>query len=289
MELSLSRNGFRLSLLPDLGGSILSFTLDGQDILFPAASALPANPLLTSGFPLFPFSGRIRDGRFVWNGRTVALDNNFPPEPHAIHGQSWLGAWRVDALSDSSASLSFDYRPGDWPWAYRATQAFDLTPEGLVLNLSLENQSGEAMPAGLGWHPYFPREDAHLSANVSGIWWADSGEIPDQLIELGPQTDIRASREVHTLHLDHAFAAQPANAEIFWPSRHLRVSMESSEELGQMVVFVPEGEVFFCVEPVSHAPNAVNSAHAASVTGLRSLAPGETLRANIALKVEHLP
>ena len=288
MEISLSQHGFQLQLLQELGGSVRSFTLEGQDILFPAAAPSPGNPLETAGFPLFPFSGRINDAAFRWNGRDITLKGNFAPEPHAIHGQAWLSGWKVDALTDASAHLSFEYQPGDWPWAYKATQAFEILPDGLRVSLSLTNLSDETMPAGLGWHPYFPRGDARLSANVSGIWWADAGMIPDTLAALGPDTDLRHDREVDRLRLDHAFKAQPANVDIIWPSRKLRVSMTSSDELGHLVVFVPVGKDFFCAEPVSHAPDAVNSGHPASVTGLRSLPPGETLRASIFLKVERL-
>jgi aldose 1-epimerase len=285
MEISLQQYGFHLSLLPALGGSVLAFTCNGQDILYRAAGRPPSNPLETAGFPLFPFSGRINEAKFQWRGREIRLEGNFLPEPHAIHGQAWLGTWQVDSLTAETARLSFDYEPGDWPWAYRAIQDFKLTPEGLHLTLSLENRSGEEMPAGLGWHPYFPRGDARLSANVSGIWQAEEGMIPDQLASLTPDTDLREERDVHTLRLDNAFLASPANARISWPSRNLHVSMRSSDTLGQLVVFVPEGKDFFCVEPVSHAPDAVNSHHEHAVTGLQTLGPGETLRAEIILAV----
>lgn len=285
MDIVVERNGLRLVLMPAFGGCVRSFTWLGRNILFPAADPAPSSPLETAAFPLFPFSGRINEGRFRWNGRDIRLEPNFPPEPHAIHGQAWHAAWDVDALDAHSARLTYRHEPDSWPWAYLATQDFRLTEDGLELTLSLTNLSDEVMPAGLGWHPYFPRGDARLSANVSGIWVADSGMIPDRLDTLGPGTDVRKQTAVAALNLDNAFAAHPANAEITWPSAGLHLSIGSSPELGHLVVFVPEGKDFFCVEPVSHAPDAVNSAHERDVTGLRSLEPGETLTANIVLKL----
>jgi len=285
MDIVLERKGFRLVLIPSLGGSVRSFTLDGRNILFPASKQKPPSPLETAGFPLFPFSGRIKDGAFSWKGRPVQLEANFAPEPHAIHGQAWLAAWTVESITADQARLSFDYQPNDWPWPYRAVQHFELTGDGLKLTLTLENLSEEEMPAGLGWHPYFPRGDAELSANVSSIWVADHGEIPDRQAALGKGTDIRTARPVNALHLDNAFVARPANADIVWPSSGLHVSIRSTPEFGHLVVYIPEGMDFFCVEPVSHAPDAINSPHEQEVTGLQRLAPGDILEACIYLKV----
>ena len=284
MDIVLQRNGLRLVLMPDLGGSVRTFACNGRNLLFPAADA-PATPLETAAFPLFPFSGRIRDGRFAWNGRQVQLAPNFPPEPHAIHGQAWQAGWQVDSLGPDSVRLSYRHRPDRWPWAYNAVQTFDLLDNGLQLRLDLQNLSDEAMPAGLGWHPYFPREGASLSANVSAVWTAESSMIPNRKSPLGPDTDLSAARPVRGLRLDNAFAASPADAEIAWQPGGPTVSIRSSPELTHLVVFVPEGERFFCVEPVSHAPDAVNADAGPEVTGLRSLAPGETLTARIVLRI----
>lgn len=285
MDIILEKDGFRLVLMPDLGGSVRSLSRNGQDILFPAAK-FPCSPLETAAFPLFPFSGRINLGRFTWNNRAVSVSPNFPPEPHAIHGQAWLAPWQVESTSADAARLTYFHTPDSWPWAYRATQTIQLLKSGLKITLELENLAGDTMPAGLGWHPYFPRRDAQLSANVSGIWVAEEGMIPDRITALDAGTDLRTPVSVDHLHLDNAFVAQPANASVIWPSSGLRVTIRSSVELGHLVVYVPEGQDFFCVEPVSHAPEAVNAAHGPSTTGLRTLEPGQTLSATITLTAE---
>lgn len=285
MDIVIERNGFRLVLLPGLGGSVGSFSRHGLDILRGLDASAAPSPLEAAGFPLFPFSGRIDQGHFQWNSRDVQLDPNFPPESHAIHGQAWLAAWQVEAITSHSARLSYHHEADSWPWSYLAVQDFRLKEDGLTLELSLHNLSDEDMPAGLGWHPYFPRRDARLSANVSGIWTATAGMIPDTLRPLGPANDLTAPRDVTALALDNAFAARPANADIIWPSAGLHVALRSSPELNHLVVFVPAGEKFFCVEPVSHAPDAINARMPADVTGLRKLAPRDVLRATIDLTV----
>lgn len=285
MDVVIERDGLRLVVMPGLGGSVRSFTWNGQNILRPAPQTVPMNLLDTAAFPLFPFSGRIDHGKFCWNGREVQLRANFPPEPHAIHGQAWLAPWHVEEILPAAVSLTYHHARGHWPWEYRSVQRFELFDHGLKLGMELTNLSDEIMPAGLGWHPYFPRGDAEVSANVSDIWVAESGMIPDRRAPLGSGTDIRSARKVDDLNLDNAFTARPANAQINWPGTGIGVTLTSSSELGHIVVYVPPGRDFFCVEPVSHSPDAINSLHEASITGLRTLAPGETLSASIVLEV----
>jgi|TARA_R110001583_G_scaffold61965_1_gene182557 aldose 1-epimerase len=284
-RLILETKAMKLTLLPDLGGSVGGLTYKTQDILRPFARTADESPLQTGGFPLFPFSGRISEGRFVWNGHAVSLAPNFLPEPHAIHGQAWHAAWQVAEHGSDHARLVFDYRPGDWPWAYRAEQDFTLREDGLDLTLRLTNQSEDPMPAGLGWHPYFPRMDARVTVPVDRVWTSDEGMIPDRLDVPAAGADVSDWRVVDELDLDNAFTVSDRLSCIEWPSRNLRVEMVSDAVLGHMVIYTPKGQDFFCVEPVSHAPDAVNSQHPAELTGLHSLAPGETLSARISLTI----
>ena len=284
-QLLLENGPLTLTLLPGLGGSVGALRHNGEDVLRPLPPDAEPSPLETAGFPLFPFSGRISDGSFTWQDRRVALQPNFLPETHAIHGQAWLSAWRVADSDASRARLVFEYERGDWPWRYRAEQDFRLLEDGLELTLSLTNESDELMPAGFGWHPYFPRQDARVKVAVDRIWKAETGMIPDQLAQPTPAEDLRDWRVVDQLDLDNAYTVATPDAEMEWPGRRLRVDMTSDPALGHVVVYAPPGRDFFCVEPVSHAPDAVNNKHPADVTGLKTLSPGETLSAKISLKI----
>ncbi|WP_198019757.1 aldose 1-epimerase [Hyphomonas sp. L-53-1-40] len=284
-RLVLQRGALELILLPDLGGSVGGLTYKAQDILRPLTRTADESPLQTAGFPLFPFSGRISEGHFAWQGRDISLAPNFLPEPHAIHGQAWHAAWQVAEHGSDHARLVFDYCPGDWPWAYRAEQEFKLRDDGLHLMLRLTNKADETMPAGLGWHPYFPRLDARVKVPVDRVWMSDEGMIPDRLDVPAASADLSDWRVVAELDLDNAFTVSDRTSRVEWPSRNLCVEMVSDAELGHMVIYTPKQQDFFCVEPVSHAPDAVNSQHPAELTGLHSLAPGETLSAQISLTI----
>src|SRR5262249_24059411 len=65
-------------------------------ILFPAPD-WETNPVPTrSGHPiLFPFPGRMREGKFTFEGKTYQLPLNDSTKQHAIHGFTPRNPWRV--------------------------------------------------------------------------------------------------------------------------------------------------------------------------------------------------
>lgn len=271
-----------LRLNPKVGGSVDAFTKNDRPILRTTQQGAD-NALDQAAYPLIPFSGRIDQGTFTFNNRQVQLPPNMSPEPHAIHGQAWQSEWRVSSQSDSAATIALDYAGKDWPWRYRAEQTFELSKSGLTLSMSLRNQSDKPMPAGLGWHPFFPKDDAKLTADVALIW--PSG---DDMISLPPEHNAEVDKlnegaVVSALTLDNAFSARTQHAEMHWAEQPRSVKLQASDELGHLVIYTPPGENFFCVEPVSHAPNCLNSKLPADVTGARTLAPNETIHAQIKL------
>ena len=104
-----------------------------------------------------PFSNRIRDARFTFQGRAVTLPPNFLPEPHAVHGHGWHAAWTVSDRSDASVTVEYRHAADAWPFSYRARQRFSLADDRLDLEFMVTNEAAEAMPVGFGVHPYFVR------------------------------------------------------------------------------------------------------------------------------------
>ena len=99
--ITLRAGSMQLSIAPEAGGSITQFASEHHGRLFnwmrPASEAALATRSAggTSSFPMVPFSNRIRNGRFLFRGRIIQLEQNFSPEPHAIHGHAWRHPWRV--------------------------------------------------------------------------------------------------------------------------------------------------------------------------------------------------
>lgn len=281
MTLRLTRSDFILDLAPDLAGSVTRFSLGEDDILRRATSDRDARD--TSAFPMVPFSGRIANGCFSTNDETVQLAPNMPPEPHAIHGFGWQTTWHIEEQTTDSAILVHKGGGDAWPWHYTAKQVFQLTDTGLHLAISVQNNSEKHMPAGLGWHPYFNRQDARLNADTTHVWLSGDDMIPSPPVSVPEEIDLRETRQVDELRLDYAFNVGTSVQKFEWPN--LKLVQTADPIFQNLIVYVPKGEIFFCVEPATHAPDAVNSKLGDDVTGLKWLAKGETLRGTIRLDI----
>lgn len=263
-----------LTLAPGIGGGVARLTWRGLDILRPATSETleAGDPLGLGNFPLVPFAGRVADGRFSFEGREIVLPSNLAGETDAIHGQGWRGAWRVAQHDAATALLVFDHAAGDWPWTYRAEQTFALRNNTLVHTVAVTNTSGSLMPAGLGLHPYFPRDsDTRLEADVSGVHLSAS----DPPAPLPAAWDWRGGRAI-TQFVDHQFTGWNGAARITWPARDLSVRINCDAARPWLVVYAPTGRDHVCVEPVSHRLDAVNRSPGGAGYGMVVLSPGET-------------
>jgi aldose 1-epimerase len=234
-------------------------------------------------FPLVPFSNRIRDGRFRFGGRAIALPLNQQPQPHAEHGHGWQAAWTIVAATEASATLDYDHPADAWPFPYRARQEIVLTEKELRVTLAIENRGTDAMPVGLGLHPYFPATPAcTLSAPVDAMWATDAEVMPTSLVAADPRLGTRDGLPLATTPLDNAFTGWRRRATIRWPGRRAWLQLDADAPLDFLVVYAPPGGDHFCVEPVSHCTDAFNlAAQGRRDTGMLTLVPGASVRATV--------
>ena len=277
----------RLRVSPPNGGSVLSLQWQGIDILRPAPEPTEINrldPRESAAFPMVPFVGRIHNGAFSIEDQTIKLPANMPPEPHAIHGFGWQTAWDVVENSKSSIVLQCDHPAKDWPWSYVSRQTFTVFEDGISVELAVRNQSPSSMPAGLGWHPYFPAEDAQLSADTTYEW---RPALNSSLLEPGEvsiERNFSSGRALAEIDIDHVFSLGAPTLNINWPSHRVRIS--SSPPTRFATVYHPTSADFFCVEPITHLPGALNHSDPFEGTGLSLLRPGDEMGLRIELRLE---
>lgn len=264
----------RMSFDPDLGGAILSLSHEGQDLLRPADGAA-ADVLDTACFPLAPYANRIADGRFTYAGRKAELSRNMAGQVHPLHGEGWRAAWRLEDADATSATMTFQPAATEWPWRYRARQSFRLNPHGLMAELAVTNLDDAAGPFGLGFHPYFPHSStARLTAQTTGMWIPTPDLLPVEHVTTAPWSTgapVRTERLI-----DHCYTGWRAPARIDLGPGRPALSLTASPEMRWLHVYAPPDQDLFCVEPVSHAPNALNMRDP-QAQGVQRLDPGETL------------
>jgi aldose 1-epimerase len=281
--LALRHDDYELELCPKGGGCITGFRYQGIDIMRPASEAYfqHLEPRQAGSFPLVPYSNRIADGRFTYDGRDYQLPLNMPPEPHAIHGDGWQAPWSVEMQETNRAILVHEAKDG--PILHRSRQIVDLDETGVTVRLELTNTSDHALPFGIGHHPFFPRtEGLTLKAAVSEVWLSDDRKIPEKKIPLPHDWDFNTPKRLAALDLDNCFSGFGGKAVMAWPETGLRLTLTADPIFGHLVVFVPPGKDFVCVEPVSNVNNAVNQLNEGRKdTGLVVLEPGEPLSGSL--------
>src|SRR5882757_6034882 len=195
--LSLRSGRLGLDLAPQAGGSIARFTADGSiDLLRPTTPQAVASGRgnESSLYPLVPFSGRIADGRFVFDGTEIVLKPNWPGIRHPMHGDGWARPWTVTQSDGHSAEIVYqhDGREG-WPFRYRARQTYRL--DG----------------------------DTQLSCRTQYAWRTDAEVLPIERIAVPPQWDFSALRRVDEVAVDSGFEGWDGRALIVWPHAGLRL------------------------------------------------------------------
>lgn len=245
------------------GGRVASVVVGGRELIVTEGYG----PIAWGSFPMVPFAGRVRDGRFTFGGRDYQLPIEMPP--HAIHGTVLDRAW---AQTDD-ATISTELGP-NWPFRGRAVQHFELDADRFTMRLELH--ADEPMPASIGWHPWFRRRPpaidggealvgsqpgaVELELDATAMFRRDeTGISTDELIEPPPPGPW-----------DDCFTGLRRPPRLVWPG-FLELTIES--DCPTWVVYtVPEDAI--CVEPQTAPPDAIN-------TGPTVVEPGRPLIAEM--------
>ncbi|HIO60621.1 MAG TPA: aldose 1-epimerase [Deltaproteobacteria bacterium] len=283
-----------LEIVPEVGGCITRYCLETEEqvleLLRPATKAGLAakNPVEMGCFPLVPFSNRIRNGRFSFQGQQINLPPNFPPEVHTIHGHGWKVPWNVTEATEIRAEIEYHHFSDEWPFPYTARQVFELTDSALTFIMQITNSGKTMMPAGIGLHPYFVRTPlATITAKTEKMWVNDSENIPLCLQSVPESKLLNQGLIVNQNVLDNLFTGWNHEVLISWPEWKTGLKIIAEAPLSFLVIFTPQDEDFFCVEPVSHVTDAFNMLNrGTSGHGTKILLPDEVLEAKISFVPE---
>lgn len=233
---------------PDDGGRVAQITVAGTALLLAGDGS--SNPMMWGSYPMVPWAGRIRGGRFNFQGRAYELPVG--GDGHAIHGTGYVSRWEVLDIGLDHIEMRCGL---DWPFGGTGHQHLQLTPDGLVCVLSVL-AADRAMPVTIGWHPWF-RKQADDRLRFDAMYLRDEAYIPSgELVapSARPWDDCFVGAH-HPLQL--LYANGP--------------TITISSDCDHWVVF-DQLSFATCVEPQSGPPDAFN-------LGLADvLAPGELLQ-----------
>ena len=202
--------------------------------------------LYWGSYPMVPFAGRVRGGRFAFRGVTYNLRRNLGY--HSIHGSGYDQPWTVERVNGSYLRCTVDLGP-EWPFSGHAVQEISVRRDGLDLRLEVHSRH-EVFPATAGWHPWWRRElgvGHPLEVTVPARRWYPRGDdgLPTGRLEQPPFT---AST------FDDCFTAVSWPVRLRWPGA-LQLELFATAD---HVVAYDERPEAICVEPQTGPPDGLN-------------------------------
>jgi aldose 1-epimerase len=279
-SLRLAGGAVEVELLPRLGGRLHRLRAFGHDVLrTPATTAAYAtDPFFWGSYVMAPWCNRLPTRPTAIGSRTVALPSNYP-DGTAIHGQVVGLPWTVDA----DGSLLVRGGGDGWPWPYEVRQRVTVEGSALRILVTLTNLADDAMPAGMGLHPWLLKP-LHVRLAASSV--ASSNLDPNSVLETvsGP-FDLRAMAPL-AADLDASWAelADPP-LELRWPTFGIGATVRARSTAALSVAIAsPEAVDAVAIEPQTHLPGGLRRLQDGDPHGLRLLEPGSALTLDVELE-----
>jgi aldose 1-epimerase len=298
----LENEHWRVGVVPETGASVAfgQVRIDGEwlDVLRPTPPESLRDHRDCASYVLAPWSNRVRDGRLLFNGREWQLRLT-DGDGTAIHGTANEFRWRVLDRTPTRLVLGLDsagFVGVNFPWQFRTEVTYALDGERFEWRTALANADDEAFPAGFGHHPYFVRQlrdaaggalgaEALLQINCARGYRLEDSMALEEAGEPPTRADFRELRALGDTFVDDCLTGRTSDvaARISYPGA-LDLAVEADPLLSHVVVFLPVGQPFFAVEPVTNANDAFTlDAAGVSGVGVFRLQPGETREATFAL------
>lgn len=286
------------------------------DVLYTAPD-WEANPVPTrSGHPiLFPFPGRLREGKFTFMERVYQLPLTDSAKQNAIHGFTPRNKWRVaDSNGDDDFAFitgEFSLRKdlpaelGDWPADFTLSVTYKLYRDRLMVTATVANTGRGPLPFGLGYHPYFRLPDVPdpdiaayvLQANAGQIWETDDNNLPTGWRKDVPgDIDFRYPFPIAGTVLDNVYTDVKGGttelgglvemASLSHPAAARRLVVLADPAFRELVLFTPPHRQAVAIEPYTCSADAANYWDRGVDCGWQVIQPGREWEAGVEYRLE---
>ena len=287
--LNLDREQTSIVVMPEAGAAIVGWTHAGTHILRRATpdAVLRGHVRGLGCFAMLPYCNRIEDGRFTWNGVRYQLDPGFGDQRHALHGVGLQRSWSVQDVSPGEILLTLEHdavdeRARQWPFPFSAMLRYQCSSNSLCVTLTVTNRHAEPAPLGIGLHPYFARPPGvMLQFEAGGVWISGEEPLPREHALVPAEWDHSNARMVGDAQLDNCFTNWTRRVTI--SGLGAGITIEADEVFRHLQVYTPPDQDFFCVEPVSHVPNALNIRGLVPDQAMHVVQPGGILSGSITI------
>ena len=305
-------SGASASITPSYGFNLFDLRLPAKGEVrrvIVATDDFAANPQkpARNGIPiLFPFPGRVRDGRYSFEGKDYKLFIE-PDKVHAIHGFAHNVAWDVvdSGATDQGAFLLGRFqisrnapnRLDSWPTDAVLTVRYALAGRRLDMTVTVNNPTERDLPFGFGIHPYFrlPFEAKNpargrLVLPASEMWTLDASLPTGERVPVDPRVDFRGGVSTLGRNLDDALTGLTFDegrcvCRLVDDDLQCETVLSFDHNFRDLIVFVPpHDDTLVAVEPYTQVPDAINLQARGVDAGLRVLKPSESTTMRISIE-----
>jgi aldose 1-epimerase len=113
---------------------------------------------------LSPFPGRVKDGRYCFEGNYYNLSGFQENNGYPLHAFVRELNWYVKKTAENSITSTLDVKSGDfkkngYPFSLKYKIIYTLGENSLDVETEVKNIGDKTAPFGIGFHPYFCVED----------------------------------------------------------------------------------------------------------------------------------
>ncbi|WP_299312160.1 aldose 1-epimerase [uncultured Aquimarina sp.] len=259
----------KLRICPNEGGRIAHFIYNGLDV-FPETSFTVYKNRYAAAI-LFPFTNRIRDGKYTFKEKDYQLNCNELDKNNALHGLVYDKSFKLIDVKVTSefASVSLKYKNDKqdkaFPFFYEIELVYTLNHTGLNLKMNVINLGDSPFPFTIGWHPYFSSSNLDKSTirfDSSIKYLTDDRNIIVGKLPFNKEKPI----ELKNLEIDDGFMLKTNIVEFTTPDYKAKII--SSGEKNFLQIYIPPSREVIAIEPMTGACNSFNND-----IGLQTLLP----------------
>lgn len=277
---SRTKTGF--SVVPGRGATLLDLTFGGQNVLDGYAQPEELDSMAwMKNVILYPFPNRLNAGRYSWAGKPQQFSVNDATTGNALHGFGAFQKFEVTRLllTEVAAEITCRYADAGKNTGYPFPTTLEVTygisdNHRFRVEFSVLNRHTEAIPVGLGWHPYF-RLVPEVSRTALRMPDCERVEINERMLPTGQRTDFNSYKTPIGLgeaFLDNCFKIKKLDsiyrASIFGGGKKLTLAA-SGKLWPYLQVFTPPARTSIALEPMTCNIDAFNNHE-----GLLTLPPG---------------
>lgn len=249
------------------------------------------------GVPLFPVVNRLDGGRYSHLGSHYELPINETARNNTLHGflQTLTPTIEVqESPLASTCTLNYRYRGqySGYPFTADVQFQFILNDDAsLELRMSVTNRHHQAIPIGVGWHPYFSLGDC-IDDLLMQLPPVNSTVVDTRMLPTGEQqcySDFAQYQRLGEHKFDTCFALQATTEQslaktLLW-SPKLDRGLEIWQQTGQnglnfLQLCTAPDRRSIAIEPVSCGINAFNTGE-----GLIVLEPDQEFRTRAGVRL----